>query len=411
MSKFKPGRMLPVAACLLALGACGKSEQQTYQIPDEIPDKSKPIDAKSTALRLADAAYDKGDYAMAAQLYFRAAELLPDNASVTIKLGFALFKADAPADAEKIFRVALTRDPANLEAQRGLGHSLIAQGRAADAVPVYRQALGNEGAKADPRLYAGLGAALDMIGRHDEARTVYQEGLRRAPADIGLRNNLALSYAMRGEADKARAVLKGMDADPAAAGKARETLSMVQTLLADSRPAAPPVAAAPRREIAEIRPRPGMVRPGVSPSPEAATPPVKAPAATVATVPARPAAAPQREIAELRPPVPPAAPSRRPAKAKADMPVDSGDGVIFIRTGRAEATREPPAGQVAYASHAAVPLAAPSVFGPTHRDAAMSVKSRIDTVPADDGAGEVLELLAQAERGPRFVWQQARLKK
>src|SRR5262249_22018088 len=104
-------KVLPAVACALALAACGQGQnQQTYVIPEEGHKvDAKNLDAKTTSLRLADAAYGKGEYVMAAQLYYRAAELQPENAAVAAKLGFALFKADAAADAEKVFRAALEK--------------------------------------------------------------------------------------------------------------------------------------------------------------------------------------------------------------------------------------------------------------------------------------------------------------
>jgi hypothetical protein len=90
-----------------------------------------------------------------------------------------------------------------------------------------------------------------------------------------------------------------------------------------------------------------------------------------------------RDVAEV--PVPVRAPAGAPAvtrKARADL-ADAGDGEIYIQTGRATIV------------HAGAP-----------RALAMSYKGDADT--PDAAAAEVLELLAQAERGPRFVWQMAR---
>jgi Flp pilus assembly protein TadD len=340
-------KVVPAAACALALAACGKSSQETYIIPDEASKIDvKKIDAGATALRLADAAYAKGDFGMAAQLYFRAAELQPDNGAVAVKLGFALFKTGGAADAEKIFRAALQAEPKNAEAMRGLAHSLVMQGRAAAALPIYRQAIAASG-QPDARIYAGLGAALDMTGKHEEARLAYAAGLKIAPNDFGLKNNLALSYAMSGDTSKARNVLSVLSDDPAGPRK-RESLAALKSTVAKSAPAAKPqIAAAPAKT---------------------------APAAS------RPAPAAE-DVVEVK------TAASRPRviqKAAADLPgADTADGEIYIRTGRAAAAQ------------AAVP-AAP----------AMSFKSAADT--PEEEAAEVLALLAQAERGPRFVWQMAR---
>lgn len=350
-------KVLPAVACALALAACGKSNQN-YDIPGEVSKIDvKKIDAGATALRLADAAYAKGDYNMAAQLYFRAAELQPESSQVMVKLGFALFKTGGAADAEKIFRSALLAEPKNADALRGLAHSLVTQGRAPDALPVYRQAIAAAG-QPDARIYAGLGAALDMVGKHEEARAAYAAGLKLAPQDFGLKNNLALSYAMSGDTAKARSILSDLS-DDAVAPKKRDSLAALQTTVAKASRLAP----APKRQVAAVPP---------APKPAAKEPEAER---------TEPVASDIRDVVDVR------TPASRPKviqKAVADLPgADTADGELFIRTGRSTV----------------VQAAAP-------KSPAMSFKSTADT--PEEEAAEVLELLAQAERGPRFVWQMAR---
>lgn len=358
--------MLLAGACVAALAACGKSQQQTYVIPEETPKvNAKNIDAKATSLRLADAAYEKGEYAMAAGLYFRAAELQPDKTEVMVKLGFALFKAGSPSDAEKIFRAALEQNPKQPDALRGLAHSLVMQGRAAEAVAIYRQALA--GGTVDVRIHAGLGAALDMTGKHEEARATYQAGLKHAPEDYGLRNNLALSYAMSGQGDKAKSILNGLSqSNPGLAPRTNLSLSTVNTLTSA---AAKPRTAAKTREVAETKPAPAAKSADDRRASRLDTP----------------EAPDTREVAEIPPPARPAAVSRKPNVDLAGA--DSGEGEIYIDTGRAKAVHAETARKSALAP-------------------AMSFKT--DTDSAEDAAAEVLDLLQQAERGPRFVWQEAR---
>src|SRR5581483_8671438 len=281
-------KMLPAVACALALAACGKSQnQQSYVIPEEGPKVDlKKLDAKATSLRLADAAFDKGEYAMAAQLYYRAAELQPDNTAIVVKLGFALFKSGAAADAEKVFRSALEKEPKSADALRGLAHSLVGQGRAGEALSFYKQAIAASG-KPDARIYAGLGAALDMTGKHEEARAAYQAGHKVAPQDHGLRNNLALSYAMSGDTAKAREILATLGG--AETPKAKPNLSAVRNKLA-AQPASPTRQTA---EAAPARPAPKAAR--AEPPAHEETPAHEKPAADtrdVAEVPAPAHAAP-----------------------------------------------------------------------------------------------------------------------
>src|SRR5690606_21008607 len=82
------------------------------------------------------------------------------------------------------------------------------------------------------------------------------------------------------------------------------------------------------------------------------------------------------------PPAPPAWMSRKP---RADLAEGSSDDVIDIRTGLAPVT-------------AAV----------RHVPGLRRVLAfRTDADSPEDAAREVLDLLEQAERGPRFVWQSA----
>ncbi len=319
-------------ACALALAACSKTSVQSLETAEESApprlDATK-IDPKATTLRLADAAYGRAEYGTAVHLYFRAAELQPDNIEIGAKLGFALFKTGSAPDAEKVFRAVLEKSPRHAAAMRGLAHSLVGQDKAKDALPIYRQAIDEGGAAPDPRLYAGLGAALDMTGKHAEARAAYEAGLKLQPNDAGLRNNMAMSYVLSGQPEKAKPLLEGLVNEPATGERARLTLTQINSASAESMPKHEKNAATPRAETET---------------------------------------------------------AKRPLKAAADLPVrESADGVIEIRTGRPSD-----------AEHAKGHLAE---LGNELSDVAAA---------ATDGAAEVLQLLAQSERGPRFVWQETR---
>jgi hypothetical protein len=169
---------------------------------------------------------------------------------------------------------------------------------------------------------------------------------------------------MSGDTAKARGVVSDLSDDPAAPKK-RESLAALQTTVAKSAVAAPA-----RRSTSAPAVKAQAEKPAAEKAERAG------PVAGLADV---------REIAEA-----PAKASRPRGiqKAIADLPgADTADGEIFIRTGRATVVQ------------AASPSAAPKA-------AAMSLKSTADT--PEEEAAEVLELLAQAERGPRFVWQMAR---
>jgi tetratricopeptide (TPR) repeat protein len=229
---------------------------------------------------------------------------------------------------------------------------LVIQRRPAEALPVYRRAIAAS-AEPDAHIYAGLGAALDMVGKHDEARAAYAAGLRLAPQDFGLRNNLAISYALSGDTAKAKEILAGLSQNPASPPKVSEslsTLAVIEASLAHRMPARK------RRMVA-------------------AAPPAARPAPVRAAVPAS-----KRDVVEVTAPIHVARISR---KANSDLPMAHTDNSeIYIRTARAS-------GKIAE----------------VRRRPAMSFRSDADT--PDEAAAEVLALLEQAARGPRFVWQEA----
>jgi tetratricopeptide (TPR) repeat protein len=245
--------------------------------------------------------------------------------------------------------MVLEKEPKNALALRGLGHCLVLQKRPAEALPYYRQAIAAN-YKPEPRNYAGLGAALDMIGKHEEARAAYAAGLLLAPQDTGLRNNLAISYALSGDTAKAKEILAGASLHPASRPDFSEALAGVRA----SSVRRPPVRT--RRALATMRS-------------SAASPTTVHVASRIL----------EPEVIEL----PRARVAHVSRKINADRPMVAAESSeILIVTGRAS----------------------PSRADSRHRPA-MSFRSSAST--PEEAADEVLNLLELAARGPRFVWQEA----
>lgn len=313
--------------------------------PANVPPDAPPlatlegVDIVTSSIKLGDAAYMKRDYATAAHFYFRAHQLKPDT-DVAVKLGFALFKSGNHADAEQVLGAVLERTPRHADALRGLAHSRLAQGRLDDAIALYKRAIA-EGGKNDPRLWSGLGAAHDLAGRHAAAREAYEAGLKVERDHAGIRQNLALSYTLTGEYEKAAALLATLAEDPATAGFAKDALAAIETMRKDPKAkTAPPPAP---KEAARAPERPPL-------------PPATAP------VPSAPSKAP-----------------RAAAEAAIDGPGSDAEGEIFIKTERPR----------------------PDVKGVASLEFAAARGE-------SDAATEVAELLEQAERGPRYIWEEKR---
>jgi Flp pilus assembly protein TadD len=79
----------------------------------------------------------------------------------------------------------------------------------------------------------GLGVALDMLGRHDEAQTTYRRVLANVPDDIVARNNLGLSLTLSGRYGEAIAALQPIALGQAASPRARQNLAIAMALDGD----------------------------------------------------------------------------------------------------------------------------------------------------------------------------------
>jgi hypothetical protein len=97
-----------------------------------------------------------------------------------------------PAAALRAYERAVEADPAHLDAHVNLGRLLHEAGRLADAERIYRAALTTCGA--DAVLLYNFGVLLDDLGRKAEAREAYEMALRGDPGLADCHYNLALLY-------------------------------------------------------------------------------------------------------------------------------------------------------------------------------------------------------------------------
>lgn len=89
-------------------------------------------------------------------------------------------------------------------------------------------------ASAEPRNWRArlsLGAALDQMGRFDEARLAYQEALTIEPNDPRILTNLGVSHLLAGEPEEAEPILRRAAEMPNAPPQARQNLSIALALM------------------------------------------------------------------------------------------------------------------------------------------------------------------------------------
>jgi Flp pilus assembly protein TadD len=166
-------------------------------------------------LKIADETYAGGDPATAASLYRQLHEMSPRDPVPLTRLAAIFMTMQDYRAAIEAYRAALALDANNADLHRGLASALLVMGDAQGAMVEVRAALAKRAD--DPRLYNLLGVAQDMVGRHDLAQQSYRHGSDMAPANVGLRNNYAMSLALSGDFGDAvgkLAEIAGPDAPP-----------------------------------------------------------------------------------------------------------------------------------------------------------------------------------------------------
>lgn len=161
---------------------------------------SKPATDTDRSLQLANDLSKRGDYASAAALYERAAQQPGAGIDLWLKLGQARLAANDAVSAERAFQQALDLDAKNPDALLGLGTAQLRLGKTARAINALTQAA-DQGHQ--PVAYTRLGIAQVLNGQARAAQTAFAKSLSLQPDDLDSRCNLALAYALGGQAQQA----------------------------------------------------------------------------------------------------------------------------------------------------------------------------------------------------------------
>ena len=194
------------------------------------------LQSKAGALaRVAASSLAAGDLATAAGLYRQAHTLDFENAEYLIGLGTTLAKLGQFDEAAETFLLAVKRAPGNVDAKTGYGNALIALDRPEVALSQFEAALS---LREESRSLNGIGVAHDMMGDHVAAQAHYRTALVLEPANLTVRNNLALSLGVSGKHAEAIAILRRAVSDPRAGVRHRLNLALVYGLAGQSAAAA-----------------------------------------------------------------------------------------------------------------------------------------------------------------------------
>lgn len=161
--------------------------------------KLKP-DSPETLCLLAQVAADQSRAVDALDLLVRARKLAPENADVIFLLARVSMTQNYYADAIPLLESGLKIAPNRADLRAALGESYFMSGKAEKAIDEFKNLI-----QVDPssRSYAFMGLAQRHLGRFDEARKYFAEGLKLSPRDASCLFNLGYIEEHQGNHAKA----------------------------------------------------------------------------------------------------------------------------------------------------------------------------------------------------------------
>jgi Flp pilus assembly protein TadD len=156
---------------------------------------------------LGSAYYTKGEFALAAEAYEKAAAIKPAAADVQRDLGLAYAELKDMEKAEAALKRAYETN-SGYDSAYHLGKLYYNAGRFEEALDYVLKSIQKNGKNAGA--YNLKGVVLNQLSRYTEAAGSFQAGLVLAPGDINLQVNLGIALLNSGEPSKARAVFEAV---------------------------------------------------------------------------------------------------------------------------------------------------------------------------------------------------------
>lgn len=182
--------LMASAAGYLLLAACSTPRDHSQQVT---PD---------ARLRVAQAAEDSGDHQAALSMYSLAANDPDADRQQQIKATDGMLRNGGMTGAKSFLERKIKENPDDPDLLAGLGAVQVMAGEADRAVATLSRSLSAR--PDDVRAMTNKAVALDVLHRHSEAQALYRKALARAPGDIAITNDLALSLMLSGQAELAR---------------------------------------------------------------------------------------------------------------------------------------------------------------------------------------------------------------
>jgi len=223
-------RSAGVVLCALLMSACASSGKS-------ISANGEKVDYKNEIGVFTDpgAAGADMDPVAAAAYWGSRYDRNPKDIDAAIAYSGALRKISSNEEAVKVMTRAANGNPDHAGANLEAGKTLVEAGRAFEAVRYLEKA--TELAPQDWRTFSAYGVALDQIGEHKLARTKYDMALVFAPESPMIMNNKGLSFALDGDLDQAKQVLRAAATTRGSDARIHQNLALVLAMKGEMREA------------------------------------------------------------------------------------------------------------------------------------------------------------------------------
>lgn len=189
---------LVLVALCWALSACAS-----------VSGRQSPKFGSEARLRVAQAAEESGDYALAESMYASAAKAAPTDASLQLRYADVLVRRGDVEQAKSWLIRHLNTVTDQSELRRALGAVYVMGGEPQNAIVEFDKILATH--PDDMRAVVDKAVALDLLGRHAEAQHLYKQALATSPDDSVVINDLALSVALQGRTQDAATLLRPLE--------------------------------------------------------------------------------------------------------------------------------------------------------------------------------------------------------
>lgn len=206
-----------------ALGACASNSVTDDRADVALKAQVEP-GAPNSVFDLAQRLSAEGDHQAAIPLYRQA---LTNNAGgndpIYQGLGRSLMAVGQYGEAEAYLRRAVAGRPQDPEPQRLLGSLYLTRGEPAEALIHLDKAIA---LGATAKAWSSRAVALDLLGRHDAAKSAHERAVALDRDSLEARTNRALSQALVDAPETAVADLEDIALDPRATARHRQNLAL-----------------------------------------------------------------------------------------------------------------------------------------------------------------------------------------